>query len=121
MQIKETIERDTARLAFSGDLLGETDGDAIRRKFHDLVEGEVRRAVIDLGGVRHINSAGLGSLIAALITMRKSGGDIRLARVGHNVQNIFVVTRLVQIFDTHETVEEAVKAFRDTGTAAPPR
>jgi anti-sigma B factor antagonist len=112
MQINENVERDAARLTFKGDLLGETDGDAVRRKIYDLLGASVKHVVIDLGDVRHINSAGLGSLIAALITMRKSGGDIRLARVGRNVQNIFVITRLVQIFETYGTAEEAANAYR---------
>src|SRR5712692_2214073 len=120
MQIKETIERDTAQLAFSGDLLGEPDGLNVRRTIQTLVAGKVKHVAIDLGEVRHINSAGLGSLVAALITMRKSGGDIRLARVGRNVQNVFVITRLVKIFDTHETVDEALKAFQAARGTLPP-
>lgn len=119
MQIKETTERDTARLVFRGDLLGEEDGVAVRRKIHDLAAANVKHVVIDLGDVQHINSAGLGSLVAALTTMRKSGGDIRLARVGRHVQNIFVITRLVRIFETYDTVEEALKAFHDPGAMAP--
>jgi anti-sigma B factor antagonist len=121
MQIKKTIEKDAAHLAFSGDILGEADGAAVRSMIYNLAEAEVRRVVIDLGDVRHINSAGLGSLVAGLITMRKSGGDIRLARVHDHVQEVLVVTRLVQIFDTHDTVKEALKAFGIAGTLPPLR
>jgi len=112
MQIKQTIEQNLAQLTFRGDLLGEPDGTIVRKKIHDLVAGNVKHVVIDLGAVQHINSAGLGALVAALTTMRKSGGDIRLARVGDNVQNILMITRLVRIFDTYDSVEEAQKDFR---------
>ena len=112
MQIKQTIEHNTAQLIFRGDLLGEPDGTTVRNMIHDLAGEHVKHVVIDLGAVQHINSAGLGALVAALSTMRKSGGDIRLARVGHNVQNILMITRLVRIFDTFDSVEEALKDFR---------
>jgi anti-sigma B factor antagonist len=115
MQIKQTIERDTARLAFNGDLLGEVDGVTVRSKIQDLVEGKVKHVIVDLGGVHHINSAGLGSLVAALITVRKSGGDIRLVRVCRNLQEIFTITRLAKIFDVHDTLEDARNAFRPPG------
>jgi anti-sigma B factor antagonist len=121
MQIKKTIEKDAAQLVFSGDILGEADGAAVRSMIYNLAEADVKRVVIDLGDVRHINSAGLGSLVAGLITMRKSGGDIRLARVHDHVQEVLVITRLVQIFDTHESVKEALKAFRNAPGGRPLR
>jgi hypothetical protein len=37
-------------------------------------------------------------------------GWFRLARVGDRINAIFLVTKLVLIFDTFETVEEAVNA-----------
>ena len=121
MQIKKIIDKDAAQLLFSGDILGEADGAAVRSMIYNLAAADVKRVVIDLGDVRHINSAGLGSLVAGLITIRKSGGDIRLARVHDHVQEVLVVTRLVQIFDTHDTIKEALKAFGEAGSLQPPR
>ena len=115
MQIKEAIERGTAQLTFIGDLLWEVDGAAVRSTISTIAAKDVKHVVIDFDGVHHINSAGLGSLVAALTTMRRSGGDIRLARVCPHVHNIFAVTRLVGIFETYDTVEEALKASRDPG------
>ena len=112
MQIKEKVESDVAILTFKGDILGEPETSNIRDKIHSLVNDEVKHVVIDLGGVNFMNSSGLGALIASLTTMRGAGGDLRLARVGGKVQNLFVMTQLVKVFDTYETVDRALVSFK---------
>ena len=112
MQIKEKIENNVALLTFKGDLLGEPDTSNIRNKVHSLVTDNVKRIVIDLGGVNYMNSSGIGTLISCLTTVRNGGGELRLANVGGKVQNLFVITQLVKVFDTYETVERALANFK---------
>ena len=112
MQLKEKMDNDVAVLSLKGDLLGEPDTTKIRDKIHSLVGDEVKHVIIDLGGVNYLNSSGLGTLIAALTTMKNAGGDLRLARVGDKVKNLFIVTQLVKVFDTYETVERALVSFK---------
>jgi anti-sigma B factor antagonist len=112
MQIKEKVENNVAILSLKGDLLGEPDTTTIREKIHSLCSDQVKQVVLDLGGVNYMNSSGLGTLIAALTTVRNSGGDLRLARVEGKVQNLFVMTQLVKVFDTYETVDRALASFK---------
>jgi anti-sigma B factor antagonist len=112
MQIKEKIENGVAVISLKGELLGEPDTSTIREKIHSLVSDQVKQVVMDLGGVSYMNSSGLGTLIASLTTVRNSGGDLRLARVEGKVQNLFVMTQLVKVFDTYETVERALSSFK---------
>jgi len=112
MQIKEKIETGVAVLTFKGDLLGEPDTTKVREKIHSLVNDDIKHVIIDLGGVNYLNSSGIGSLISAMTTMRNAGGDLRLARIGNKVQNIFVITQLVKVFDTYETVERAMVSYK---------
>src|ERR671916_680555 len=48
-----------------------------------LIEQGQRRLVIDLADIAFIDSSGLGALVSALKTLKRSdtGGDVRLARV----------------------------------------
>ena len=112
MQIKEKIENNVAVLTFKGDLLGEPDTSNVRNKIHSLVTDNVKKIVIDLGGVNYMNSSGIGTLISCLTTVRNGGGELRLANVGGKVQNLFVITQLVKVFDTYETVERALANFK---------
>jgi len=112
MQIKEKMEGDIAVLSFKGDLLGEPDTTKIREKIHSLVTDNVKKVVVDMSGVNFMNSSGIGTMIAALTTMKNSGGSLRLANVGGKVQNLFVITQLVKVFDTYETVDRALASYQ---------
>ena len=112
MTIKESITGGTAVLSFKGNFMGEPDATNVREKVHSLVSKDVKRFVIDLGGVNFINSSGLGALIATLTTVKNAKGNLKLACVNEKVHNLFVITQLVKVFDTYDTVEEALKSFR---------
>ena len=111
MQIKEKIDNNVAILTLKGDILGEPETTELKEKIHSLVGDNVKHIVMDIGAVGFLNSSGLGTLISALTTMRNAGGDLRLARVGEKVQNLFVITQLVKVFDTYETVDRALMSF----------
>jgi anti-sigma B factor antagonist len=58
-----------------------------------------------------MNSTGLGNLIGGLTTVRNAGGELKLAKVAQKIQSLLVITKLVTIFESYETVEEAIKSF----------
>ena len=101
-----------AVIALSGDVMGGPDGSALHDQLQQLKSEGKRNVVIDLDGVRFMNSSGLGMLIGALTTMRNAGGDLRLARVGDRVQSLLMITKLSAVFVHHDTVDEAVASFQ---------
>ncbi len=112
MQIKEKIVDDIAILTLNGDLIGDPETTKLREKVKSLITDEIKKIVIDLSGVSYINSAGLGSLISVLTTVRNAGGDLKLARIGKRIKSIFVITQLVKVFDSYETQERAIASFK---------
>lgn len=111
MNIKEKIENGIAILTLKGDLIGEPETTDLRDKIHSLISDKIKKVVMDLSGVNYVNSSGLGTLIAVLTTVRNAGGDLRLARVGEKVHSLFIVTQLVKVFETYESVDRAVASF----------
>jgi anti-sigma B factor antagonist len=112
MQIKEKVEEDVAVLTLKGELIGEPDTTDLKTKIHSLVNDDVKKVIIDLGGLKYMNSSGIGTLIATLTTMRNAGGDLRLARIGGKLMNLFVMTQLTKVFDTYETVDRALVSYK---------
>jgi len=112
MQIKEKIIGKVAVLKFKGSLMGEPGTTKIREKIHSLVNDDLQKVVIDMSGVKWINSAGLGSLIAGLTTLRNAGGDLRLANVVEKVESLFMITQLVKVFKSYDSVDRAVASFK---------
>ena len=70
-----------------------------------------RQIVLDLGDVTHIDSGGLGTLVALYASARKAGGDIKLAHIGNHTRELLQITRLVTLFEVFDTVEDAIASF----------
>lgn len=112
MNIKEKMEGDVAVVALKGNLMGEPDTKEVREKIYSLLQDDVKKIVLDLGKVKWINSSGLGALIAAMTSVKNKGGDMRLANVTEKVESVFMITQLIKVFKTYETVDRAVASFK---------
>lgn len=98
-------------LTLSGSLLAEVQSKDILDSVSELIQqGEVN-FVVDLKDLKFINSSGLGMMLTLLTKVRKSGGDVVLANVPEQVNNLLVITKLTHIFKTTLSVDEAVSQF----------
>ena len=100
-----------AILELHGAFTGNKETNALRSKATDLFEQGNRKLIIDLGSVNYINSLGIGSLVSIYTMYAKDNGKIKICQMGKSIQNVFVITRLISIFDVEETKEEAIKNF----------
>jgi len=112
MNIKEKMHGDVAVVALRGNLMGEPDTTEVREKIYSLLQDDVKKIVLDLGKVKWINSSGLGSLIAAMTSVKNKGGEMRLANITEKVESVFMITQLIKVFKTYETVDRAEGSFR---------
>jgi len=112
MAIKEQMQGDVAVIELKGKLMGGPETSGIHTKVKELVNNDVKKVVIDLGKVTWMNSTGLGALMGSMTTLRNAGGDLKLARVTEKVKSLFMITKLITIFDTLDNVEDAIKAFK---------
>lgn len=94
-----------------GSLVGDGDTDLLREAVADFVEQGIKCLVINLQKVTYVNSSGIGSIIAAHATYAKNGGEVKLAGISSGVQNLLVITKLIDIFDVYDTVDEAAQSF----------
>jgi len=111
MQIKEQMKGDVAVIELKGKLMGGPETMAVHEKVKQLVGEGVTKVVIDLGKVTWMNSTGLGALMGSMTTLKTAKGDLKLSRVTDKVKSLFMITKLITIFDTLDTIEEAVQAF----------
>jgi anti-sigma B factor antagonist len=77
---------------------------AVRRHCGD----GVRSVVADLSGVPAVDLAGLGALLDAHMAVRRASGAFKLACITKRIDDLIVITRLLTIFETYDSVEEAV-------------
>lgn len=111
MQIKEQMKSGIAVLELKGKLMGGPETMAIHTKVKELVDNGVKKVVIDLGKVSWMNSTGLGAMMSSMTTLKNAGGELKLSRVTDKVKSLFMITKLITIFETYETTEEALSSF----------
>ncbi len=98
---------------FSGDLMGGPDATKFNDELHDLIDQDRTEVVADVSNVKFMNSSGLGILIGGMTTMRNAGGDLRIAGADKRIESLLMVTKLVTVFDSYRTVEEAVESYQE--------
>lgn len=95
-------------------LKGEVDlhtcGD-LRTTLQRLTESAQTKIVVDMSAVPYIDSAGLGVLVDAQRRARETSGELCLAGAAPFVVRALEITRLIRIFRTADTVDDAVKSF----------
>ncbi|MEM0961371.1 MAG: STAS domain-containing protein [Bacteroidota bacterium] len=111
MDIRTSDIDGVAVFSLDGDALGGPDGSALHDALHDARGDSPLRVVVDLAGIRHMNSSGLGMLIGALTTTRNTGGDLRLAAVSDRVRTLLEVTKLDGVFQQYPTAKDAAASF----------
>jgi anti-anti-sigma factor len=77
----------------------------------DLAALEFQRFVLSLAELTRLDSMGLGLLIRYAATLRKRGGDIRIALPPHFVTKLLELTMLCNTLQVFPTEEEAILSF----------
>ncbi len=113
MKIKEKIVDHVAVLTLSGKMMGGPETTALHDHVRGLIDDGIKKVVIDLGDVKWMNSSGMGVLMACMTTLRNAGGKLVLARVSEKVNSLLIITQLIKVFETYETVDRAVAALKD--------
>lgn len=73
--------------------------------------------VLDMTEVPYIDSAGLGSLVTAWVARQKAGQRTALSGVNDRVLRLFQITHVEPIFLMFQTLEDALQALANAGTA----
>ena len=112
MAMKVDMHGDVAVINLKGKLMGGPDTQALHDTVKELVEKGTKKLVVDLGQVKWMNSTGLGALMGALTTARNNKAELKLARVTDKVQSLFMITKLITVFETYDSVVEAAGSFK---------
>lgn len=95
-------------LRISGDLIGEDNGVQLVAAVNDAMSHKVMTCIIDISGLRYINSSGIGVLITILTKFRNKGGEVFLMKPSESVSKLLVITKLNAIFQVVQSEDEAV-------------
>ena len=106
-------KEDVLILAPQGNLVGKSETAEFERSFAEAVSRGDKFVIVDLTGVRHANSTGLGALVAAHLKAREVGARMVLVNVSRRISDVLEVTRLTSVFliaDSEDAALQMVKS-----------
>ncbi len=111
MKIKVNEKYEAVIIELKGNVMGGEDTKGFNELLHKLIDEGKKNIVVDLSEVKFMNSSGLGMMIGGLTTMKKSGGNLKLAKVTEKIESLLIITKLITIFEFYDNVDDAVKSF----------
>lgn len=112
MKTKITEKYEAVVIELKGNVMGGEDTKDFNELLHKLIDEGKKNVVIDLHDVKFMNSSGLGMLIGGLTTMKKADGNLKLANVTDKIESLLIITKLITIFESYKTVDEAVASYK---------
>jgi anti-sigma B factor antagonist len=92
-------------------VLGE-ESNSFREKLKSLIAEGKKKIVLNMADIKYIDSAGLGTLVAAHLSAKNQGASVRLCHLGKKFHEVMQMTKLLTVFDVYDTEATAVRSFQ---------
>ena len=112
MQIAERESGAVTVLDLSGKITLGEDGNLLKDKLQSLLHQNKKNILFNLAQVSYVDSAGLGAIVSAYTTVTREGGSLKLANVTKKLQDLLSITKLLTVFETFDSEEEAVRSYK---------
>ena len=78
----------------------------------DVLEQGYQKFVLDLGNVRETGSSFLGLLMTITRRIQRRGGDVALAHLSREVEELLDTMQMEDFWDVFPNVKDAIESFR---------
>jgi anti-sigma B factor antagonist len=112
MQIAERETGSVTVLDLTGKITMGQGDTLLKDKLHSLLHQNKKNVLLNLGEVQYVDSAGLGALVSAYTTVTREGGNLKLLNVTKKLQDLLSITKLLTVFETFDSEDEAVRSYR---------
>ncbi|HJZ98242.1 MAG TPA: STAS domain-containing protein [Candidatus Solibacter sp.] len=98
--------------------LGEGAG-TLRETLRQMAISGHKKVLLNLAGVRYLDSSGIGVLVSSFATITSVGGQIKLVSLNKRMKDILSITKLCTVFETYDDETTALGSFVDLPAEAP--
>lgn len=111
MSVRRRTVRSITVLYPAGNFYGDSETDELQKAIMDEAASGNQRLILNMADCQALNSIAIGVLMRGFANYRSRGGEIKLCGLGRRIQDLFTMTKLIMVFDHHETEEQALAAF----------
>jgi anti-sigma B factor antagonist len=105
------VQPDVVILELSGRLTLGRDCKQLEWTTENLVREQHKKVILDLTGVTHIDSTGIGIIMSSAGQVRSVGGELRLAGASGHVGEVLKITGVDKVVPLHATSAVAAAGF----------
>lgn len=112
LDLKERQAGDVTILDLTGEVRIGEGSVSLRDAIRGLADKGKKKILLNLAGVKYMDSSGVGELIANYTTVTRDGGQLKLLNLTDRIQNLLVITKLLTVFDAYEDEPSALQGFK---------
>ena len=111
MKITDRSSGDVTIIDVLGKVVFGEGEEEFRRVASGLIESGRVKLVLNLAEVPYVDSAGISEIVRVYVTASKRGGQMKLLSLTRRVQEVLTITKLLTVFETFDSEDEAVASF----------
>ena len=112
LDLKERQAGDVTILDMTGDVRIGEGAISLRDSIRNLADQGKTKVLLNLAGVKYMDSSGVGELIANYTTIKRQGGQLKLLNLTQKIQDLLTITKLLTVFDVYENEADALNSFK---------
>lgn len=116
MDIAVRASGNTSIVDVNGDITLRTTPEVRKVLLSQFRDKRAYRVIVNMSGVRYIDSAGVASLVEALRVSQDSNGQFVLYGLGKIARQVLELTRLTKVFEIHDNEQEALGTQNPSGS-----
>ena len=112
LDVKERQAGDVTILDLNGSVRMGEGAVSLRNAIRGLADQGKKKILLNLSGVKNMDSSGIGELIANYTTITRDGGQLKLLNLTDKIQNLLVITKLLTVFDSYDSEPDALNSYK---------
>jgi anti-sigma B factor antagonist len=112
LQISNRQSAQIVILALQGRATIGPDSDLLNSYLRKLIDDGTRNVLLDMTGLTQIDSSSLATIVRALVSLRREGGNLKLLKPCGSVKLVFETFHLLDAIPHYEDEAQAVASFR---------
>ncbi len=118
MRVETKQVDDVAIIEMEGKLVAGVGDVALRESINSLLGDGHRKIVVDLSAVTHIDSSGVGELVASNRITGRFGAAMKVVRATEGgVERVLNISQILPLFSFYDSATEALTAFSEGADA----
>jgi anti-sigma B factor antagonist len=112
LDVSERQAGDVTILDLTGSVRMGEGAVSLRDSIRGLNDQGKKKILLNLAGVKNVDSSGIGELIANYTTLSRNGGQLKLLSLTEKIRDLLVITKLLTVFDAYDNEAEALNSFK---------